>query len=221
MQLGSVTLFAIFIFCFLPSQYGAPLYNITPSHPLAEGQTLVSPGQIFELGFFSTNISTYKYVGLWHKSIFPRKYVWGANRDNPLAATDTFASLRIGRKSGSLELVDGNQTSVWSTNISNCSYAVLLDNGIFVVKDVGAVTWESSNNPSDTLLQSMFMGYDSSSGKIYFLTSWKGENDPSQGLFLAGLSAELPAQVFIWILIDPLPTGEVGHGIQQRLLVYL
>ncbi|PRQ36257.1 putative non-specific serine/threonine protein kinase [Rosa chinensis] len=199
MQLGSVTLIFLFIFSLLPSQYGAEVYNITSSHPLSDGETLVSPGLIYELGFFSPKSSANKYLGLWHKSIFPRKYVWVANRDNPLADIDTLASLRIG-SSGSLELVDGKHSSFWSTNISNCSSAVLLDNGNFVVKDVmGAVMWESFNNPSDSLLPSMLMGYDRGSGKQNFLTSWKSENDPSPGIFSAGLSAELPAQAFIWI----------------------
>ncbi|KAM5588481.1 hypothetical protein ABKV19_006764 [Rosa sericea] len=180
------------------SQYGAEVYNITPSHPLAAGQTLVSPGLIFELGFFSPNSSANKYVGLWHKSIFPRKYVWVANRDIPLAATDTLATLSIGIN-GNLELVDGKQSSVWSANISNCSSAVLLDNGNFIVKDgMGADLWVSFNDPSDTHLPSMLLGYDSGSGKRNFLTSWKSENDPSPGIFLVGLSAELPAQLYIW-----------------------
>ncbi|PRQ44981.1 putative protein kinase RLK-Pelle-DLSV family [Rosa chinensis] len=200
MQLGSGTLFFSFIFSLLPSQYGAEvLNNITPSDPLSEGQTLVSPSLIFELGFFSPNSSANKYVGLWHKSIFPRKYVWVANRYNPLAATDTLATLKIS-SNGNLELVDGKQSFVWSTNISNGSSAVLLDNGNFVVKDVmGADLWESFNNPGDTHLPGMLMGYDSHSGKRNFLTSWKSENDPSPGIFLVGLSAELPAQSFIWI----------------------
>ncbi|PRQ36667.1 putative protein kinase RLK-Pelle-DLSV family [Rosa chinensis] len=199
MQLGSVTLFFLFIFSLLVSLYGAEVYTITPSHPLSEGETLVSPGLIFELGFFSPNSSANKYIGLWHKSIYPRKYVWVANRDNPLAATDTLASLRIG-SSGSLELVDGKQISVWSANISSCSSAVLLDNGNFVAKGVmGADLWESFHNPSDSILPSMLVGYDRGSGKQNFLRSWKSENDPSPGIFWGGLSAELPAQAIIWI----------------------
>ncbi|KAL6207007.1 hypothetical protein ACLB2K_024252 [Fragaria x ananassa] len=199
MKLGSVTLFFLFIFSLLPSQYyGAEVYNITPSHPLAEGQTLVSPNQIFELGFFRPYSSAHKYVGLWHKSIFPRKYVWVANRDNPLAVTDTLATLRIG-SNGNLELVDGKRSSVWSTNISNCSSAALLDSGNFVVKDVmGGVMWESFTNPSDSLLPKMALGYDRGSGKKNFLKSWRSEHDPSPGLFLAGLSSELPAQLTVW-----------------------
>ncbi|XP_062005934.1 G-type lectin S-receptor-like serine/threonine-protein kinase At1g61460 [Rosa rugosa] len=142
----------------LPSQYGAEVYSITPSHPLAEGQTLVSPGLIFKLGFFSPNSSGNKYVGLWHKSFFPRKYVWIANREIPLAATDTLATLSI-CSNGNLELVDGKQSSVWSANISNCSSAVLLDNGNFIVKDgMGVDLWVSFNDPSDTHLPSMLLG---------------------------------------------------------------
>ncbi|KAM5588484.1 hypothetical protein ABKV19_006767 [Rosa sericea] len=116
MQLGSGTLLFSFIFSLLPSQYGAEvLYNITPSHPLSEGQTLVSPGLIFELGFFSPKSSGNKYVGIWYKNIFPLKVVWVANRDKPLAFVDTLASLRVS-SNGSLELVDGKLNSVWSTN---------------------------------------------------------------------------------------------------------
>jgi hypothetical protein len=122
-----------------------------------------------------------------------------ANRGNPIAVTDTLASLRIG-SNGNLELIDGKQTSVWSTNTSNISSAVLLDNGNFVLKDVmGADLWDSFNNPSDSLLPSMLLGFDSGSGKQNFLISWKSENDPSPGIFLLGLSAQVPSQCFIWI----------------------
>ncbi|XP_062013315.1 G-type lectin S-receptor-like serine/threonine-protein kinase At1g61370 isoform X2 [Rosa rugosa] len=64
---------------------------------------------------------------------------------------------------------------------------------------MGADLWESFNNPSDSLLPNMLLGYDSGSGKQNFLTSWKSENDPSTGIFLVGLSAELPAQLYSWI----------------------
>ncbi|KAM5573500.1 G-type lectin S-receptor-like serine/threonine-protein kinase [Rosa sericea] len=212
MQLGTVTLFFLFIFSFLPSQYGAELlYNITPSHPLSEGQTLVSPGLIFELGFFSPNSSGNKYVGIWYKDIFPRKAVWVANRDKPLALIDTLASLRIS-SNGSLELVDGKQNSVWSTNdtiqvsSSNTSSvaAILSDDGNFVVKDVigvGQSIWQSFHHPGDTMLPNMVLGYDSKYGKGRFLTAWKSESDPSSGIYTAelGRRTDMPAQVIIWI----------------------
>ncbi|XP_062013322.1 G-type lectin S-receptor-like serine/threonine-protein kinase SD1-29 isoform X1 [Rosa rugosa] len=194
-------MFFLFICSLLPSQYSAQVYDITLSRPLAQGQILVSPGQIFELGFFSPNHSANKYVGLWHKSIFPRKIVWVANRESHIAVTDTLASLRIG-SNGNLELIDGKQNSVWSTNISassNSSSAVLLDTGNFVLKDDrGADLWESFDHPCDTLLPSQLLGFDSKSGKQNFLTAWKSENDPSTGKYLVGLTPETPSQVVIW-----------------------
>ncbi|KAB2601104.1 G-type lectin S-receptor-like serine/threonine-protein kinase [Pyrus ussuriensis x Pyrus communis] len=184
----------------------AEIYEISPSQPLSEGQTIVSPGHVFELGFFSPNNNSgnNKYVGMWHKSIFPRKVVWVANREKSIAASDTLASLRISSK-GNLELVDGKLNSLWSTNISvpsNGSAAALLDSGNFVVKDddVGAdPLWQSFDYPSDTLLPSMLLGFDNKSGDTKFLTSWKSESDPSMGMFLVGLTPEVPSQIVIWI----------------------
>ncbi|XP_061994500.1 G-type lectin S-receptor-like serine/threonine-protein kinase At1g61500 isoform X2 [Rosa rugosa] len=212
MQLGSVTLFFLFIFCLLLSQYDAEVYNITPSHPLSEGETLVSHGLIFELGFFSPNSSGNKYVGIWHKDIFPRKVVWVANRDKPLALIDTLASLRVS-SNGSLELVDGKQNSVWSTNdtiqvsssITSSVAAVLSTDGNFVVKDhIGAgesIIWQSFHHPCDTLLPNMMSGYDLKTGKSLFLTSWKSESDPSSGIYTneLGRRTDMPAQDIIWI----------------------
>ncbi|PRQ44980.1 putative protein kinase RLK-Pelle-DLSV family [Rosa chinensis] len=218
MQLGIITLFFLLISSLLPSQYGAEVYSITASHPLVEGQTLVSPGLIFELGFFSPNIFANKYVGLWHKSIFPRKYVWVANRDIPLAATDTLATLSIG-SNGNLELVDGKQRSVWSANICNCSSAVLLDNGNFIVKDgMGVDLWVSFNDPSDTHLPSMLLAYDSGSGKWKFFGKVKMIHH--QGYSWLDYQQSCRHNC-IFGLMDLLPTGEVDHGTNQGLLADL
>ncbi|KAL6206998.1 hypothetical protein ACLB2K_024243 [Fragaria x ananassa] len=189
--------------------YCAEVQEITNSKPLAVGQTLVSPGRIFELGFFSFSDSSKQYVGLWHKNIYPRKQVWVANRERPLAVSDGLASLIISRN-GNLEIVDGKQNSVWSSNVtsqvstSNTSsvVALLLDSGNFVVKnDVEAdgVVWQSFDHPGDTMLPTQLLGFDSKSGKRNVLTSWKSENDPSVGRFWVGLSAETPSQVFVWV----------------------
>ncbi|KAM5588477.1 hypothetical protein ABKV19_006760 [Rosa sericea] len=186
----------------------AEVYNITTSQPLAQGQTLVSPGHIFELGFFSPNNSANKYVGIW--DISPRKVVWVANRENPLAGADTLARLTISIN-GNLELVDGKQNAVWSTKVTipvssfNTSpAAVLLDNGNFVVRDhMGAdhFIWQSFDYPGDTMLPNMVLGYNRKSGKSSILTAWKNESDPSTGIFSAagGLAKEMPGQVIIWM----------------------
>ncbi|XP_028966254.1 G-type lectin S-receptor-like serine/threonine-protein kinase At1g61550 isoform X2 [Malus domestica] len=216
MQIGTKTsvnplnssMFFLFFFSLLllSRHHCAEVYEISPAQPLSEGQTLVSPSLVFELGFFSPNNDSgkNKYVGIWHKSIFPRKVVWVANREKPVAASDTLASLRISSK-GNLELVDGKKNSLWSTNISvpsNGSAAALLDSGNFVVKDddVGAdPLWQSFDYPSDTHLPGMLLGFDSKSGDTNFLTSWKSESDPSTGMFLVGLTTEVPSQIVVWI----------------------
>ncbi|PRQ28652.1 putative non-specific serine/threonine protein kinase [Rosa chinensis] len=205
------SMFFLFILILLPSHYYcSQIYNITASQPLAHGQSLVSPGCIFELGFFSPNGSANQYVGLWHKNISPRKVVWLANREEPLADTDTLASLRIS-SNGNLELVDRQQNTVWSTNVtmiqvssSNTSSvaAVLSDDGNFVVKHVigaGQSIWQSFDHPGDTLLPTQLQGFDTKSGTKNVLTSWRSNKDASMGIFLVGLSAETPSQLFIWI----------------------
>ncbi|KAL6207017.1 hypothetical protein ACLB2K_024262 [Fragaria x ananassa] len=159
-----LSLFLLFMLSLLSLQDCAEVYSLNASQSLSQGQTLVSPGQVFELGFFIPNGSDYQYVGLWHKIITPRKVVWVANRGKPLAVADTLASLRIG-SNGNLELVDGKLSSVWSTNISgssNSSTAVLLDTGNFVVQDdKGAGLWESFDYPCDTILPSQLLGFNS------------------------------------------------------------
>ncbi|XP_050149357.1 G-type lectin S-receptor-like serine/threonine-protein kinase At1g61550 [Malus sylvestris] len=208
-SVSAMNSFMFFLFFFslllLSRHHCAEVYEISPAQPPSEGQTLVSPRHVFELGFFSPNNNSgnNKYVGIWHKSIFPRKVVWVANREKPIAASDTLASLRISSK-GNLELVDGKQNPLWSTNISvlsNGSAASLLDTGNFVVKDdVGAEPlWQSFDYPSDTFLPSMRLGFNSKSGETNFLTSWKSESDPSTGMFMVGLTPEVPSQIVIWI----------------------
>lgn len=199
--MGVVNLFFLFIFSLHTSQYCAEVYNITSSQPLAQGQVLVSPGHLFELGFFDGN----KYVGIWYKDISPVKVLWVANRENPV--TDTLSSLRIS-SNGNLELGDGKQKPVWSTSIttqvsssnsSTSAAAFLLESGNLVVNNsMGDVLWQSFDYPSDTIFPSMQVGFDSKSGKRKFLTSWKGDNDPSAGMFLLGLAPQTPTQAFIW-----------------------
>ena len=54
---------------------------------IIKGETLVSPSQRFELGFFSLGNSRNLYLGVWYKK-FPRTIVWVANREIPLPESD-------------------------------------------------------------------------------------------------------------------------------------
>lgn len=111
--------------------------TLIQSQPISVGQTLISAGKVFELGFFSPGNSGKRYIGLWYKNITVRKIVWVANRENPLPATDSASSLVIG-SDGNLRLLDGMRNTFWSTNVSlpsNNTVAVLLDKGDLVLKD--------------------------------------------------------------------------------------
>ncbi|GMN50955.1 hypothetical protein TIFTF001_020122 [Ficus carica] len=168
------------------------------------GQTLLSPSQIFELGFFSpNNTANRQFIGIWYKEISPRKFIWVANGENPLQLADSNASLTIG-SNGNLELLDGNKKSVWSTNItgaSNRSVAVLADNGNFLLKDgtSGDELWQSFQHPGDTFVPGAVLGFNAKTGVRDRLTSWRTDTDPSLGNFFAELASQRPPEGFIWI----------------------
>lgn len=176
--------------------------NLTQSKSISVSETLTSASQIFELGFFDSNSTAKKYVGIWYKKIPIRKVVWVANRENPLSVTDSGSSLTIG-DDGNLRLLDGNQNTVWTTNITvyvNYSVAVLLDTGNLVLRDAvsGESLWEGFSHPCDTSLPGMRLGLNTRTGEKLFLTAWKTEDDPSPGKFVSGISPEKPPQEFIW-----------------------
>ncbi|KAI8001999.1 G-type lectin S-receptor-like serine/threonine-protein kinase [Camellia lanceoleosa] len=200
--------FLLFVLFTIPSQHCTPTDTLTQSQPISAGQTLISHGQTFELGFFIPSNSSKQYVGIWHKNvpIHDRKVVWVANRENPLTVTATdsaSSSLTIG-KDGNLRLLDAMNNTVRLTNVSpvhsNNSIAVLSDTGDLTLKDSvsGLILWESFNYPYDTFLPGMTLGMNTETGEKRFLSSWLTEDDPSPGKFVCGLSKEKPPQIFIW-----------------------
>ncbi|XP_018725791.2 G-type lectin S-receptor-like serine/threonine-protein kinase At1g61550 [Eucalyptus grandis] len=192
---------SLLVFSLLQALQSNTIYSITASSPLFQHQTLVSSSQIFELRFFTPKGSTKQYVGIQYKKMTPSKVVWVANRDKPLGPTDQSASLIIG-EDGNLKLFDGRQNTVWSTNVmakSNYSEALLSDFGNFVLQDREKnIMWESFDEPTDTLLPSMKIGVNVKKGKKLNLTSWKGEDDPSLGSFVVGVTSEKAPQLFTW-----------------------
>ena len=71
---------------------------------ISDGETLVSSGQSFELGFFSPGSSKNRYLGIWYKNT-TQTVVWVANRNNPIV--DSYGVLTI-FNNGALVLL--NQT---------------------------------------------------------------------------------------------------------------
>lgn len=160
---------------------------ITPTQPLTNNQTIISSGDVFELGFFTPGNSSKWYVGIWYRHT-PDTFVWVANRDRPLQ--NSFGSLKIAQD-GNIVLLDDVGDTVWSSNQSKVedTVAQLFDNGNFVLRrednvDPEDYLWMSFNYPTDTLLPGMKLGWDSKSGLNRQLTSWKSADDPSTGEYV-------------------------------------
>ncbi|XP_048633709.1 G-type lectin S-receptor-like serine/threonine-protein kinase At1g11280 isoform X2 [Brassica napus] len=171
---------------------------ISRESPLSLGQTLSSPGESYELGFFSPNNSRNQYVGIWFKKITPLVVVWVANREKPI--TSPAANLTISGN-GSLILLDSRNRVVWSSTrgepSTNKCHAKLLDTGNLVVVDEvsGTLLWQSFENPGDTLLPLSSLTYNLAAKEKRVLTSWKSQTDPSPGEFSVELTPQVPSQL--------------------------
>ncbi|KAF8411263.1 hypothetical protein HHK36_003810 [Tetracentron sinense] len=162
--------------------------TLAPSQFLTDGQTLVSSGQIFELGFFRPGNSMNRYLGIWYKNI-PLTVVWIANRENPI--TDSFGVLTIIGENGNLVLLNRTERAIWSSNLSTPAkspVAQILDSGNLVLRDGSngnseSYLWQSFDYPTDTLLPGMKLGWNLKTGLNRNLTSWKSWDDPSPGLY--------------------------------------
>ncbi|KAI9094278.1 hypothetical protein K1719_026860 [Acacia pycnantha] len=151
-----------------------------------EGDTLISSGETFELGFFTPNGSSGsgRYVGIWYYKSNPPTVVWVANRDNPLS--DAGGVLAIS-EDGNLRVLDGSGRSHWSTNLETSSSAhrtvKLMDSGNLIISDEEQeshslkIVWQSFENPTDTFLPGMKMDEN------LVLTSWRSYDDPAPGNF--------------------------------------
>ncbi|KAL1567076.1 hypothetical protein AAHA92_02597 [Salvia divinorum] len=159
--------------------------TLNPSHTLRHmtGDTLISSGGTFELGFFNPDDSNKWYVGVWYKRIAPKTVVWVANRDHPLPdASGTLTLIPPGR----LLLLNAANATVWSTNTSNIlqiPVAQLLDSGNLVVRDGNDIVWQSFDFPTDTLLPGMKLGWNYATGREAYMTSAKNGGDPASGDF--------------------------------------
>nr|GEV05757.1 G-type lectin S-receptor-like serine/threonine-protein kinase At4g27290 [Tanacetum cinerariifolium] len=158
--------------------YTAEIDIISDSSFLTENDTLVSPGRIFELGFFKPGSSDNTYVGIWYKKISVKTVVWVANRDYPL--TNVSSNVLTIDSLGDLVLKnDYTDHVVWSSNSTssgNNATARLYDSGNLVITDgnsMKTILWESFDYPTDTNLPGMKCGKNYLTGAEWHLTSWK------------------------------------------------
>ncbi|XP_073277899.1 G-type lectin S-receptor-like serine/threonine-protein kinase At4g03230 isoform X1 [Primulina huaijiensis] len=158
---------------------------ISGGYPLIDstGETLVSKGKRFKLGFFTPdgNEKGNRYIGIWYNyDRDPRVIVWVAGRDAPLPD----ASGVFGIKDDGIVKLWNRDKLFWSaTNVAdtrNLNRTLkLLDSGNLILFDggsSGASLWQSFDHPTDTFIPGMQMD-----GKS--LTSWISPSDPATGLY--------------------------------------
>ncbi|KAJ9563178.1 hypothetical protein OSB04_008338 [Centaurea solstitialis] len=197
--------FSIFFLCFTFSFHTLfttmAVDTIFMNQTIKDGQTIVSPQQSFELGFFSPpNASENRYLGIMYKRLGnDGTTVWVANRDTPIKNKTGELSLRL---DGVLELRDSSTgVIVWSTNTKGNArnlVARLLDSGNLMVIDNDNdnenndddYIWQSFDHPTDTLLSGMKFGRKFKRGIAMNLTSWKSASDPSKGPYVAYLNLD-------------------------------
>lgn len=177
---------------------------ISPSQSIKDGETLVSAGGTYELGFFSPGSSKGRYVGIWYKES-PSTVVWVANRETQL--NNTLGVLQVNDQ-GILVLVSGTNSTVhvWSSNTSSKAsnpIAQLLDSGNLIVRNrndsnLDNLLWQSFDYPCDTLLPGMKLGWNLETGLERFLSSWKSTDDPSKGDYISKIDLRgYPQGVFL------------------------
>ncbi|KAL5700048.1 hypothetical protein ACHQM5_025547 [Ranunculus cassubicifolius] len=168
--------------------------TLAASESLIDGQTLTSQGGTFELGFFTPSSSTYRYLGIWYKTVPVQTPVWVANRDTPL--NDTSGVFKIG-PIGNIIITtsvvnQSKSTIIWSTNSSRVlrnPVLEFLESGNLVLRDAnnGVSIWESFDYPGNTLLPGMKLGWNLNTGMNRYLSTWKNPEDPSHGSFTYGM----------------------------------
>ncbi|RYR40446.1 hypothetical protein Ahy_A09g046199 isoform A [Arachis hypogaea] len=162
--------------------------SLRMSEYIRDGETLVSAGGSFEVGFFSPGASTRRYLGLWYRDASRNNTImWVANRERPL---HNKAGVLIFKETGDLQLLSDTNNTIWSSNISSKalsnSVAQLLDSGNLVVKNVpdtkeGSFLWQSFDYPCDTYIPGMKFGRDLATGLDRSLSCWKSTEDPAVG----------------------------------------
>ncbi|KAJ4823213.1 hypothetical protein Tsubulata_013986 [Turnera subulata] len=171
---------------------------------IRDGDTIISSGQTYELGFFSPGSSTRRYLGIWYRRVSTGTVVWVANRETPLF--DRSGVLNI-TDQGTLVLLNGTNNVVWSsigTRPAMNPFAQLLESGNLVVVDridninnPSSNVWQSFDHPGDTFLPGMKLGKNFVDGQETEISSWKSPDDPARGDYTYGMDTRGLPQVVV------------------------
>jgi hypothetical protein len=189
----------LFISCFLSLFCHAAKNTITQGESLRDGETVISEGQNFELGFFSPGNSSSRYVGIWYYNMTDPAVIWVANRGSPIS--DKSGVLRIG-DDGNLRVLDGNNSEVWSSNASitsrNTTARLEISGNLLLSGSDNRDYWQSFNDPTDTFLPGMRVEVNDQMGENRAFISWKSANDSSTGSYTMGVDPRGSPQIVIW-----------------------
>ncbi|VAH40461.1 unnamed protein product [Triticum turgidum subsp. durum] len=215
---------AVVVFLFLP--FGASDDRLVPGKPLSPGNTIVSDGGAFALGFFSptnsTSTPTKLYLGIWYNDIPELTVVWVANRETPVINSSSSSPMLSLINTSNLVLSngDGSGRVIWTTTNtattpgSSTPAAVLLNNGNLIIRaSNGTMLWQSFDHHTDTFLPGMKLRLKyNTRGDHERLESWKGRSDPSPGRFSYGVDPTTFLQIFLWDGPRPVIRGAPWTG---------
>lgn len=201
--MGYVNTIVLFLAWFRVIEFSTIRGDITSTHFLIDPETLESSAAIFKFGFFSPINSTNRYVGIWYNKELADnnlEVVWVANKGNPL--NDSSGLIKIS-EDGNLQLLDGKNKSIWSSNITannEVNVARILDTGNLVLQSnaSGNVMWQSFDHPTDSLLLHMVLKSDGNTSVNPMLASWNSPSNLSNGHFTAGIYRRNLSEFFIW-----------------------
>ncbi|KAM1130854.1 hypothetical protein TB1_044713 [Malus domestica] len=198
---NSKFVFSVILLCaFLEYHVYLAAATISENHSLSGNQTIVSPGRIFELGFFKPGKLSNFYIGMWYtdRVVSERIIVWVANRENPVS--DIFSSVLM-ISDGNLVLLNESKAIVWSTNLTSSSSATacLLDTGNLRAgsSNSSEPLWQSFDHPTHAWLPGGRIGFNTVTKQTQILTSWKSSEDPAPGIFSLELDPNGSSAFFI------------------------
>ncbi|XP_073107324.1 G-type lectin S-receptor-like serine/threonine-protein kinase At4g27290 [Elaeis guineensis] len=173
--------------------------TMTPTKSIADGQSLISSGGTFELGFFSPGDSKNRYLGIYYGGTPDKTVVWVANRISPLGGSTGVLNLK---GDGNLVLLNSTGYIIWSTGTSNAINPVvqLRDSGNLVLIEGTSknLLWQSFDHLGNTFLPGMKLERNLRTNVDSTYTSWKSSSDPSPGEYSCKLHINAVPEILIW-----------------------
>ncbi|KAA8535058.1 hypothetical protein F0562_030061 [Nyssa sinensis] len=176
--------------------------TLKPGHVMGMGEYLESFNKKFRLQFLKHSLSDYGCLVIQYMGRNAESTVWVANQLYPQYYYPSVLNFTLDRY---LVIDDGYwsfvQLNIEQPGMSSDTSATLEDSGNFVLREGEQILWQSSDNPTNTLLPGMKLGlFDLNSRKPQkqFLTSWISPEVLNAGLFTLGVDPNNTKQLVVW-----------------------